>query len=51
MEKEIDLSEVPDSCINCTFFEEKVGCTREGECPNEMPFKPIIKRPKRFSDN
>jgi hypothetical protein len=51
MNKEMELSEVPETCLNCAFFEENVGCTTKGDCPNELPFKPIIRRPKRFPDN
>ncbi len=51
IEKEVDLSEVPLACVNCSYFNSKIGCTNEGECPENMPYKPVIRRPRRLPDN
>jgi hypothetical protein len=48
IEREMELSEVPEECINCEFFMKDIGCINQDDCPHGMAFKPKILRPKRL---
>ncbi|MEE8402715.1 MAG: hypothetical protein V3R93_03080 [Candidatus Hydrothermarchaeaceae archaeon] len=50
IEKEVELSDVPGECLNCDFFVDDRGCVNTGDCPKDMLFRPVIRRPKRLSD-